>query len=548
VSVAANPTAAAPVVDTRDLFRVHRTAEGDAAALQGLTLAVQPGEVVAVLGPSGAGKSSLLRVLAGLDPPSAGVARVLGQDLGRLPGRKRTALRRAHLGLVDQHYDRALPPALPGAEVVALPLALRGEPARARRRRAAELLERVGLGDRGAARPHELSGGERQRLAVAAALAHRPGLLLADEPAGELDAAAAAVVYELIAELSRETGAAAIVVSHDPTVRGIADRTVRLRDGRISDEAAGAGAETIVVGRGGWLRLPEELLRDAGLGDRLRARGEEGRVVLEPADGEGPAAAVPPAQATPPSPAQATRPAEAGPPAEAAPPIAELRAVDKAYGDGPAARAVLAGATVAFAPGRLTALTGRSGSGKSTALRLLAALELPDAGEIVSAGVPLAGLDRAARAEHRRAAVAWVGQDPGLADHLSALENVQLALALQGVEDEERAAGWLAEVGLAERVRQRAGRLSAGERQRVAIARALATSRPLLLVDEPTSRLDEANAAAVGELLATAAREHGVGVVCATHEPVLVRAAEREVRMADLAPAQPRALGSTSRP
>ena len=357
---------------------------------------------------------------------------------------------------------------------------------------------------------------------MCAAVAHRPGLLLADEPGGELDAAAARAVYELIAQLAREEGTTVVLVSHDPAATAVADRVVRLRDGRISGEAhAGTrGEEAIVVGRGGWLRLPEELLRQAGLGDRLRARPVEGGVVLEPASGPV-AARVDPAPRT----RALGRVTGAG---------AELRGVDKAYGAGRTRRQVLDGFSARFAPGRLTALSGRSGSGKSTILRLLAGLELPDSGEVRVDGESPAAGSRADRARLRRRALALVTQEPSLVDFLSATENVALGLALRGAQTEDaeaRAESWLAELGLGERARQRVHRLSAGERQRVALARALAAAPPLLLVDEPTARLDEANAAAIGELLASAAREHGTTIVCATHEPLLIAAADEEVAL-----------------
>ena len=446
---------------------MHRTAEGDAAALQGLTLRVQAGEVVAVLGPSGAGKSTLLRVLAGLEAPSAGRAAVLGTELGRLSPAARASFRAARIGLVDQHYDRALPAALDCRDAVALPLALRGAPRAEGRRRADELLERVGLGDRAGALPGELSGGECQRVAVCAALAHRPGVLLADEPGGELDAAAATAVYDLIAELAREHAATVLVVSHDPAATRIADRTVRLRDGRIAQEAVGEGAEeAIVVGRGGWVRLPGELLDAAGLGGRLRAEAVPGELRLRPARGD---AADAPAggPAHPPKPAVAPAPR----PRPGLP--ARLRGVDKAYGE----RVVLRGFDLEVAPGRLIALSGRSGSGKSTVLRLLAGLETPDAGEVTVGPDALHGRSRRALAALRRAGIGVVEQSPALADHLSAEENVALGLVVRGVGAAEAARvaeARLVEVGLAERVRQRTARLSAGERQRVAIARALA--------------------------------------------------------------------------
>jgi ABC-type lipoprotein export system ATPase subunit len=170
----------ATAIELRDVFRVHSTPEGDAAALQGLSLRVADGEVLAVLGPSGSGKSTLLRLLAGLERPSAGAVRVYGEELGKMPARGLARYRSTMLGYADQHYARALAPELTARELVALQLGLRGTPAGDRLRRADELLERVGLGDKRGRRPGELSGGEQQRVAVCAALAHRPRVFLAD--------------------------------------------------------------------------------------------------------------------------------------------------------------------------------------------------------------------------------------------------------------------------------------------------------------------------------------------------------------------------------
>jgi len=258
------------VIEIRDLFRIHSTEEGDAAALQGLSLTVREGEIVVVLGPSGSGKTTLLRILAGLDRPSAGTVRVFGADLGKLPRRELASYRSRTLGYADQHYSRALEPELTARQLVALQLALTGMPREERLRHADDLLERVGLRAKRDARPHQLSGGEQQRVAVCAALAHRPRVFLADEPTGELDSANAALVYEAIGHLARVHRCTTVVVSHDPESAEIADRVVRIRDGRVSGESTrDAGRdEAIVVGRGGWLRVPEELLRRAGIGER----------------------------------------------------------------------------------------------------------------------------------------------------------------------------------------------------------------------------------------------------------------------------------------
>jgi energy-coupling factor transport system ATP-binding protein len=254
------------VIEIRDLFRVHSTAEGDAVALQGLSLTVPEGEIVVVLGPSGSGKTTLLRILAGFDRPSAGIVRVSGEDIARLPPRRLAAYRTRLLGYVDQHYLQSLAAELPARELVGVQLGLAGVSSAERLRRADELLDRVGLGGKRDRLPGELSGGEQQRVAVCAALAHRPRLFLADEPTGELDAVSARLLYDLIGELAREERCTAVIVSHDPASTRIADRIVRVRDGRISEESgAGVGEGDLVVGRGGWLRLPEEFLLRVGI-------------------------------------------------------------------------------------------------------------------------------------------------------------------------------------------------------------------------------------------------------------------------------------------
>jgi ABC-type lipoprotein export system ATPase subunit len=498
----------------RDVFRVHSTPEGDAAALQGLTLAVPERQLLAVVGPSGSGKTTLLRILAGLDRPSAGTVRVFGQDVAKLRRRALTAYRSRNVGYLDQHYGAALDPQLAARPLVALRLRLAGATPREAERGARELLERVGLDGRGGAYPQELSGGEQQRVAVCAALAHRPRLLLADEPTGELDRANADAIFALIRELAGAYGTTVLVVTHDPTAARFADRAVRIRDGRVSEELHAEGAERIVVGRGGWLRLPEELLREAGIREQAEARLADGEVRVRALSRE--------------LVAQSHKPAQ--PDASAKGTAAEARSLTKVYGDGETARVVLDGLTARFERGSLSAVTGPSGSGKTTLLNLLAGLERPTSGSAIVGGRDLSTLDRAERAAVRRKAVGYVAQQPTLFPFLSARENVELALTLRGRD--ESALEILAEVGLAERAEQRVERLSAGERLRAAIARALAVRPALLLADEPTSRLDEANAAAIGELLGRLAREVGAAVVCATHDPVVLERADEQIPLA----------------
>ncbi len=507
-----------PAIDIRDAFVLYDSQAGGTAALQGLTLAVEQGEIVVVLGPSGSGKTTLLRVVAGFERLSAGSASVLGTDVGRLAGGAADRYRARELGLLDQHYARSLSPDLTCRQTIALQLELLGQDRRSSRELAGALLERVGLADRGDELPSALSGGEQQRVAVCAAVAHRPGLLLADEPAGELDEASGEVVYRLLGELVRERGTTALIVSHDAAAATIADRIVHVRDGRVVEEGAPGAKAQLVVARGGWVRLPEASLRALGSPALLEARATADGIMLA---AEGRAR---------PEPAEATREPAAVAPGEV---VAEVRGVAKRYGRNGGGRTVFADLDVAFPANRLTALVGRSGTGKTTLLHLLAGLERPSVGEVTLRGQPLNGRSRAELAALRRRHVALVTQEPGLVPYLSALENVELGLQLRGVDGdrERRARTAIAAVGLEPRVQTAAARLSAGERQRVAIARALAADVSLLLVDEPTARLDEENARTVAGLLVRAARERELAVVCATHDPVLVEIADDTVRL-----------------
>ena len=504
-------------IEATDLFRIYPSAEGAAAALQGLSLEVEEGELVVVFGPSGSGKSTLLRIVAGLDQPSSGTARVFEHDLRTLRGRALADYRSRALGYADQHYTRALAPELSARELVALRLDLLGAERRESGRVADRLLERVGLGDRRDARPRELSGGQQQRVALCAALSHRPRLFIADEPTGELDAANAAQIYTLIRELSREEGVTTLVVSHDPESAAVADRVIQIRDGRVSAESRGGGAEA-VVNRGGWIRIPEEML---GTTTRARLEPVPGGVFVHTAAS-----------------AEEAKPHVSVSDTDSSHVVAETVDLRKVNGSGARATEVFHGLSLQVHGGRLSAVTGPSGSGKSTLLHLLAGLDRATGGDVLVRGTALGGLDDTQRALLRRREIGLVAQGTDLVPFLTAEETIALALAVRGVDRENGAAaarGALAAVGLAELAHQRVARLSMGERQRVAIARALAARPSLLLADEPTARLDEANARAVGALFAELAASTGAAVVCATHDPVLIEHAQVEFPLASLA-------------
>jgi putative ABC transport system ATP-binding protein len=204
---------------------------GARTILDGLSLTLEPGMVVAVVGESGAGKSTLLNLIAGLEMPDAGRIELAGSDLARLDDDARTRLRRQTIGFVFQAFH--IVPHLTALENVLLPLVLQGVHARERLERATGMLGAVGLDERAQAMPRELSGGELQRIAIARALVHRPALVLADEPTGNLDPDTAQSVLALLAASARAGNAATILVTHSENAARSADRVLRLAHGQL---------------------------------------------------------------------------------------------------------------------------------------------------------------------------------------------------------------------------------------------------------------------------------------------------------------------------
>lgn len=220
----------APAVRAENLSRVYQSTAGAVHACVDLSLEVNPGELLVVCGPSGAGKTTLLNLLGGLDTPSSGRVWLGEAELGMLSEAELAGIRRDRLGYVFQSFG--LIPVLSAAENVEVPLRLQRLPAAERDARVAEVLALVGLAGHAAQRPGELSGGQQQRVGIARALATRPPVLLADEPTGQLDSRTAGTVMDLIVELVRSQGIAAVVSTHDPLLMQRADRILELHDGR----------------------------------------------------------------------------------------------------------------------------------------------------------------------------------------------------------------------------------------------------------------------------------------------------------------------------
>jgi len=307
-----------PLVACRSLVKVYRIGDGEVLALQGLDLDVGAGEMVGVVGASGSGKSTLLTLLGGLGTPTAGSIEVGGLDLVKCGALRRDRYRREQVGFVWQHSHQNLLADLDAVENVALPLVRAGR--RNPRRRAAELLDLVGLGDRLHSRPARLSGGEQARVGLAVALALEPQLLLADEPTGELDRATTDDMFALMRRVSAEQGVAQVIVSHDDDLVGYVDRVIGIRDGRTATEsmrvdapAPGAGdgeqsdtaapgvgaglgaqdqgdhdrrvvAHTLVVDAVGRVQLPAEIIETLGIAGRVSADIVDDHARLRPID------------------------------------------------------------------------------------------------------------------------------------------------------------------------------------------------------------------------------------------------------------------------
>jgi putative ABC transport system ATP-binding protein len=233
-------TAAAslPVIDLHDVTKTYRTGTLSVEAVRGVTLSILPGEYVAIMGPSGSGKSTLMHILGCLDPLTSGRYWLAGQDVSRMSEDELANVRNRRIGFVFQQFN--LLPSLSAWRNVELPLCYAGVRRDDRRRRALDALGRVGLADRIMHRPGELSGGQQQRVAVARAVVTDPALILADEPTGNLDSAAATDVLALFDELHR-SGRTIILITHEADVARRADRIVRLRDGRIEADRDQAG-------------------------------------------------------------------------------------------------------------------------------------------------------------------------------------------------------------------------------------------------------------------------------------------------------------------
>lgn len=218
------------LIETVDLLKVYTLDAVEVPALRGVSIKIEEGEYVSIMGPSGSGKSTLMHILGCLDTPTSGKYYLEGVDISELNEDELAEIRKRKIGFVFQSFN--LLPRITNVENVELPMTYAGVPSKQRRKRALELLERVGLKHRAFHHPTEISGGEAQRVAIARALANDPGIVLADEPTGNLDTKTGEEIMNLFEELNRE-GRTIIVVTHDPEISERTNRIIKIRDGKI---------------------------------------------------------------------------------------------------------------------------------------------------------------------------------------------------------------------------------------------------------------------------------------------------------------------------
>ena len=418
---------------------------------------------------------------------------MFGHDITQLGQAAAASLRTAHVGVVSQRSGLDLIDDLDCLDNVALQARLARSSRDEGRSSAAAALQRLGLDHLAHRRPTSLSGGERQRVALAAALAHGPGLVIADEPTGELDTASADDVYGFLRDHAERTGAALLVVTHDARAERIATRVLTIHDGRLSEEARGRHNSLVVDDRG-WIRLPEMLRTEVGIGDRALATVEGAQINLVSFGAR-----------------SGSRTSDSAWAAASQPDNKDI-AVNVRDAEIDLDTTTIGPVSMELRRGQVTVVSGRSGSGKTSLLAIILGVTEPTRGVV----------------QRHFASFGCSPQTASFADQQSVTNNVDLVRAIRLQPESEDATAILCALGLEGLAERPAGALSGGERQRAAVARALVVGADLVVLDEPTSQLDRATARLVARAISDCAAG-GSCVVCASHDEELLAVADQIV-------------------
>lgn len=258
------------IITAKNIHKTYDTGNVKVEALKGIDLTIEKGEMVGIMGPSGCGKTTMLNVLSGLDNASEGDVSIEGRSLFALSDDQKTLLRSQRMGFIFQFFN--LLPVLTSSENVELPLLVAGLKPKEARRRAQEMLELVGLGDKGDSKPSELSGGQQQRVTIARSLVNNPAIIWADEPTGNLDSERSSEIIDLLVELNRKNGQTFIIVTHDPKVGQRMDRIIWMESGKIVDDGRSVTSDRlkknlaclIEQNRDGVIQTPDVSMKEAG--------------------------------------------------------------------------------------------------------------------------------------------------------------------------------------------------------------------------------------------------------------------------------------------
>jgi len=286
------------IILCENLVKIYKTKEIEVIALQGLDLAIQKGELMAIIGNSGSGKSTFLNMIGGLDRPSAGKLFVDGKDLFKLNEKELVEYKRNTVGFVWQNNARNLIPYLTASQNVQLPMVFTNK---MKKQKALELLELVGMSHRKDSKLRQLSGGEQQRIAIALALANEPKILLADEPTGSVDTNTSNYILDVFRKINEELGTTVVIVTHDQQLAKKVNRVVAIRDGKTSSELIirknlkeelenvegfvheGVQEEYVVLDRAGRLQIPSEMLKKMELSaNKVKVEYEDGKIIISP--------------------------------------------------------------------------------------------------------------------------------------------------------------------------------------------------------------------------------------------------------------------------